>query len=780
MSVFFISNSGEALPIAYRLRKEGTDAKVYIHNRQYRRNYSGVFNKVGLAQVKQTAKKADLVIFDMTRVNEGTKDDKALLGIFKAPKTSRTVFGQIADKIKAFTPVIGASAWTEELEMDRKKGADLALKIGIRTPESQDFGKLSDGAAFLKGRKDRWVFKPFNNQDLDLTYVEKYPGELFRKLQDEYPKRIGEKISFMLQKVVDGVEISSEGWFDGERFVHFNHTLENKRLMSGNLGPAIGSQSNTVWIKKEKDGLLVKELTGLAPYLKKAGYIGPIDANCIVSEKDHKPYFLEWTPRCLHGNTEIIAREDDENFRPVRLSSIFRKFSKGKWQALTPDGPAYIEEIPESFHGSVLKIETKRGFCIRCSSDHKIPTKNNGLLRAGEINIGCKIPINFKGYDGIGGSYDTGYFVGLYLAEGYKQEHNNSLHFTFHLSEEEEVLAFFNKITAPWGAKVYCNRPMKEENWISVGIYSNAFVGLIDDFVGERNEHYTARTKSIRRKTFTMSKDFRRGVIEGWAFGDGTINHGKWAVTTASKRLAYQMQSLCTSIGMKTSLKCYKNSPKSKNPGGYAFRLRLEIEHGLDVDGEILWDDVTEIVQRKSVRKDGIRMYDIKLEEGSSHTFLLANGAIVHNCGFDALFCLLSMVDGPLSDFFLKRFDVPFRGAFASSERLSIPPFPYSTRGLLDDFARDVPIEDGLDSPVMAGFWAQDVYQDGNDLKCAGADGILGVMAARGNSWGGSWGNVYRPLEKLRVGSYKQFRVDAASSLERRYNKLKKWGVSVE
>lgn len=445
MSVFFISNSGEALPIAYRLRKEGTDAKVYIHNRQYRRNYSGVFNKVGLAQVKQTAKKADLVIFDMTRVNEGTKDDKALLGIFKAPKTSRTVFGQIADKIKAFTPVIGASAWTEELEMDRKKGADLALKIGIRTPESQDFGKLSDGVAFLKGRKDRWVFKPFNNQDLDLTYVEKYPGELFRKLQDEYPKRIGEKISFMLQKVVDGVEISTEGWFDGEQFVHFNSTLENKRFMAGNLGPAIGSQSNTVWIK-EKDGLLVKELTGLAPYLKKAGYVGPIDANCIVSEKDHKPYFLEWTSRF----------------------------------------------------------------------------------------------------------------------------------------------------------------------------------------------------------------------------------------------------------------------------------------------------------------------------------------------GFDALFCLLSMVDGPLSDFFLKRFDVPFRGAFASSERLSIPPFPYSTRGLLDDFARDVPIEDGLDSPVMAGFYAQDVYQDGNDLKCAGADGILGVMAARGNSWGGSWGNVYRPLEKLRVGSYKQFRVDGASSLERRYNKLKKWRIPVE
>jgi phosphoribosylamine-glycine ligase len=441
--ILFISNTGEALPVAYRLRREGIDAKVYVHNRRYRQNYAGVFNKVGLAKVKQTAKKADLVVFDMTRVNEKTKDDKALLGIFKAPKTSGTVFGPVADRIKAHTPVIGASTWTEELEMDRRNGADLAGKLGIRTPESRDFDKLSDGAAFLKGRKERWVFKPHNNQDLDLTYVEKYPGELCRKLKEEYPKRVGEKIPFMLQRVVEGVEISTEGWFDGERFVHFNHTLENKRLMNGNLGPAIGSQSNTVWIK-EKDGLLVEELQGLKPYLKKAGYAGPVDVNCIVSEEDRQPYFLEWTPRF----------------------------------------------------------------------------------------------------------------------------------------------------------------------------------------------------------------------------------------------------------------------------------------------------------------------------------------------GFDALFCLLSMVDGPLSDFFLKRFDVPLRGAFASSERLTVPPFPYATRGLLDDFARDVPIEDGLDRQPL--FWAQDVYQDGQDLKCAGADGILGVMASRGNTWGGSWGNVYRPLEKLRVGSYKQYRTDGANSLERRYNKLKKWGVPVD
>jgi phosphoribosylamine-glycine ligase len=63
--------------------------------------------------------------------------------------------------------------------------------------------------------------------------------------------------------------------------------------MCGDLGPAIGSQSNTVFISK---GFLGVPMSKAAQSLHdQSGYVGPLDANCIVSNGN--PYFLEWSPR---------------------------------------------------------------------------------------------------------------------------------------------------------------------------------------------------------------------------------------------------------------------------------------------------------------------------------------------------------------------------------------------------------------------------------------------------------------------------------------------------
>lgn len=305
MQLIFMSNSGESLPIVWRLRREGVQVGIYIHNPQYRHNYDGLLEKIPITSIKKELKKADVIIFDITRPNEKNnkkkeqniillKQDIALLKMFGLKVSSPSVFGPVADKLKKDHLVIGASEITEHLELDRNEGAELAEKMGFALPEIHEFKTLTEGANFLKGRTDMWVFKPHNNQDLDLTYVEKFPGELLTKLLDEYSVRIGDKCEYILQKKIDGIELSSEVWIGKQGPVHFNHTIENKRLMDANLGPAIGSQSNTIWIKN-KAGLLTEPLTKMAAYLHKEGYIGPCDANCII--RGSVPYFLEWSPR---------------------------------------------------------------------------------------------------------------------------------------------------------------------------------------------------------------------------------------------------------------------------------------------------------------------------------------------------------------------------------------------------------------------------------------------------------------------------------------------------
>jgi phosphoribosylamine-glycine ligase len=441
MKLVFCSNSGESLPIAYRLRREGTDASVYLHCPAYRNNYDGLVPKLNLVQLKAAVKKADLVIFDITRPNEKTKQDVALLKTFGLKSSSPTVFGPVADKLRKSVKVIGCSTVCEDIELGRAKGVELAERMGFAIPETHQFKTLADGIKFLKSSKELWVFKPEDNQDLDLTYVEKFPGELVTKLESEYRQRLGEKIDFILQKKIDGVELSSEVWLGPKGPAHLNHTLENKRLMDGNLGPAIGSQSNTVWIDQDLDGICGPQLVKMAEYLRKDGYIGPCDANCIISEKDQKPYFLEWSPRF----------------------------------------------------------------------------------------------------------------------------------------------------------------------------------------------------------------------------------------------------------------------------------------------------------------------------------------------GYDAIYCLLSLVKGRLTDFFAKDFNTEFHSGFASSERISIPPFPYADSTLLKEYAKDVSILNRMES--LQSFWGQDIYLKGGKLACAGADGILGVVAARGNSLGGAWGSVYRAIEQLKVCSYLQHRLDGHRSLSKRYETLQKWGL---
>lgn len=298
MNILLITDNGNH-PLAYRMNKEGAKVHVYVHDKAYYGCYKGIQPRVPLSKLRAAIKQADFVIFTMTRPNRGTREDRALLKMFRVPLRSSTVFGPIADKLKRKyknKQIIGASAFTEEkMEMDRDAATKIAKDIGLDVPESKKFKSLAEGTKFLKKRStEMWCFKPCGNMDLDLTYVEQAPGQLLDKFKYEYKDRIGNKVEFILQKKVNGVEISTEGWFNGKDWTMFNHTLESKTFMNDDLGPNLGSATNCVWVKRGQ-GLLVKELKALTDKLKKAKYVGPVDVNCIVSK--HKTWFLEFTPR---------------------------------------------------------------------------------------------------------------------------------------------------------------------------------------------------------------------------------------------------------------------------------------------------------------------------------------------------------------------------------------------------------------------------------------------------------------------------------------------------
>ena len=298
--ILWFSNTGEGLPIAYRMKKENkADIQVYIHSPHYKTAYNPIFKSVKLKDLKKAAFTSDLVIFDITYKNNNTKEDKILSRLFGVKGDDFSLFGKVADVISKHTKVFGNSEQTEIWEMDRWKGEQIAKQIGLSIPKSYNFSTLSAGISFLKKNKThKWVFKPLSNMDLDLTYVEHFNGELIDKLMGDYGDRLSAKTNFILQEVISGVELSSEAWFDGNEFYLYNHTIEDKRMMNYDLGLSIGSQNNIVWVSKSNNDIMVKYFDKLKSIIKQTGYIGAVDINTIIDKRPpHNVYFLEFTPR---------------------------------------------------------------------------------------------------------------------------------------------------------------------------------------------------------------------------------------------------------------------------------------------------------------------------------------------------------------------------------------------------------------------------------------------------------------------------------------------------
>lgn len=138
---------------------------------------------------------------------------------------------------------------------------------------------------------------------------------------------------------------------------------------------------------------------------------------------------------------------------------------------------------------------------------------------------------------------------------------------------------------------------------------------------------------------------------------------------------------------------------------------------------------------------------------------------------YDAIYNLLTLVQDTMGAFFTETFHVGFYNQFACSQRITIPPYPYNNRELLDIFAKDVSIDN-----AVSDFWMNDIYfNDG--VQCTGTDGIIGVVSQRGKDLQHSWNNVYDKARKLHIASNVQYRTDGYSQSNRAIDKLHKRGL---
>ena len=124
--------------LAWQLTKEGHSVKAYIKAESDVDVYNGFVEKID--NWEPHVDWADIVIFDDVE------------------------FGEIADKLrKNGKLVIGGSAYTDKLEMDREFGQLEMRRHGINILPQWQFSNYDQAIEFIKNNPDRYVFKPSGN-----------------------------------------------------------------------------------------------------------------------------------------------------------------------------------------------------------------------------------------------------------------------------------------------------------------------------------------------------------------------------------------------------------------------------------------------------------------------------------------------------------------------------------------------------------------------------------------------------------------------------------------
>jgi len=270
-SILILSKHGDGVPLALRLADEGHICKIWIKEAKAKPSLDGYKNPSKVSDPRKMLDQYDLIICDMTEIG--------------------SLCDQLAEKGKL---VLGGGSFNDKLELDREYGEKVAKTLTkLKIPDTQTFNDLDKLIDYLEKATKPQVVKPFGNKPPSLTLVSQDPTN--RTIIDIVKKHGKEILPCITQEFIKGIEVSTEGWFNGKTWVRpFNHTMEKKRFMDGDVGPQVGCMGNIVW-PTNGDRLTADGLELLTPLLTKVNFIGPIDINCLVTPEE--AYFIEFTPR---------------------------------------------------------------------------------------------------------------------------------------------------------------------------------------------------------------------------------------------------------------------------------------------------------------------------------------------------------------------------------------------------------------------------------------------------------------------------------------------------
>lgn len=339
MKFLIHSKEGAGAGLAHKIKEEGGDVLIYYEAKNAKNMLSGMVQSVDSFQrgISQLDKKTDVILFDMVGQ------------------------GRMADMLRvAGYNVLFGSVFADRMELDRKHGISVAESAGIQIPTYKEFRDADSATNFIQRNPGKWVIKPNMNKPPSFTAVldgVKQGESHIRWLHNNGLHKDGE--AFILQKFIDGIEVSTEMWFqNGEPIYPCNSTIETKKFLAGDLGPSTGCQTSVVFHYPEKEprifGQTFKKILLL---FKMSKYTGPFDINCIVDRNTQKANFLEFTPRmgynAIYGLCALLR---------IPISEFLMELAFGNIGEMPVDKEAFSYTMRVSVPPYPLGIEDEQDF----------------------------------------------------------------------------------------------------------------------------------------------------------------------------------------------------------------------------------------------------------------------------------------------------------------------------------------------------------------------------------------------------------------------------------
>ena len=286
------------------------------------------------------------------------------------------------------SPTIGDGFTNKLLEEDRLFGIQLMEDAGIDVPPYETFTDASAAKAFVRETGKRYVYKPNGGQDQDTatTYVSRDSADMLEYIDKLF--LLSKGAPFLLQEFKPGIEVSVEGWFNGDDFYCMNCTLEEKKFMNDGIGPNTGCAGNLVFSLSAESRVFTEGLKRARAVLQQYGYRGMIDLNTIATED--KLYGLEWTPRFGYDASATLYNMYGGDFGELLLRTATGGIPEQKWKAefgatTRITVPPYPTEIRlAKLKGVPIKgLDTKDDDALRSTYLYDVMAEGNDLVCAG-------------------------------------------------------------------------------------------------------------------------------------------------------------------------------------------------------------------------------------------------------------------------------------------------------------------------------------------------------------------------------------------------------------